>query len=56
MENIATNRYRSQTINFQNPEEAIGFEYLVVTDYIAESGDPEGQQTKQVVIVEDNEN
>jgi hypothetical protein len=56
LENITTNRYRSQTINFENPEEAIGFGYLVVIDYIAESGDPEDQQTKQVVIVEDNKN
>ncbi|MGK0386825.1 MAG: hypothetical protein ACI849_001444 [Patiriisocius sp.] len=54
--NITTNSYRSQTMNFDNPEEVIGLEYLVLLDYIDENGNPVGQQTEQVVIVEGNEN
>lgn len=53
--NLTTNSYRSQSINFENPEEAIGYEYTVVLNYLDESGNPVGEQIEQVVTIDGND-
>ena len=52
--NVTTNIYRSETISFDNNEDAIGQEYFVIVDYVDAEGNPVSSPTEQFVRVEGN--